>query len=169
MSRPLISAAVLILGLFPSCASGPPAAWVPSAIPACSAMRLWEITRLAMEREGFVVLQRGFDPKTRTATSGWRKELHPFKGRGYRERVLVRYGAGAQAGTMKIGVRIEREINQNLSKPLDPEYADWGEAPDNTERAKVVLQYIRSLLGPDLNIGKKTGLEKEKEKKYGEW
>jgi len=159
----------LLPGLFASCLSSAPEEWAPAEVPLCSPQRLWEISRMALERDGLVLLARDFDPKTRTLVSAWDKELHPFKGKGYRERAHVRYDAGDKPGTLLLSVRVEREVNENLSKPLDPQYAEWSEAADNPQRAEIILQYIRSILGTELNIGKKAAEQKEKEKKYGEW
>ena len=150
----------LLAPMFGGCLAVDKPQWTPVEVPLCSTTRLWEISRLAMQKNGFPVVHRGFDPKTKTAVSGWRKDLHPFKGHGYRERMYVRYKSGESPGTLTLGVRVEMQINDNLAKPLDPSYAEWIPAPDNTNRAKVVLQYIRSLLGDQLNIGK-TLSEKE--------
>jgi hypothetical protein len=148
---------LLVLTLFPcftSCLLTTPAEWTPVEVPLCSRDRLWEIARMAMEQDGFV-LSREFDPKTHTVISSWDKELHPFKGHGYRERAHLRYEAGETPGTLLVSMRVEREINENLSKPFDPQYADWAAAPDNPERAAVVLQYIRSMLGMEFKMGGK--------------
>lgn len=155
--------------LFASCLMSAPAEWAPSEIPLCSPQRLSEICRMALERDGLVLLNQGFDPRTRTLVSAWDKELHPFKGHGYRERAHIRYEAGTEPGMLLLSVRVEREINENLAKPLDPQYAKWTEGPDNPERARILLQYVRSLLGTELNIGKKAREEAEKEKAYGDW
>jgi len=46
-------------------------------------------------------------------------------------------------GKFKIEVRVEREVNKNLARPLDPQYADWESGPDAVERAKFLLQLIK--------------------------
>ena len=159
----------LLLALLPACATTQPEAWVPAEVPMSSTMRLWEISRLAMEREGFPVVQQGFDPRTRTAVSGWRKDLHPFKGRGYRERAEVKYEPGSKPGTMRLSVRVAQQINDNVAKPLDLEYAEWVPGPDNVEMARVLLQYMRSMLGSELELGKTIEEGKAGEKEYGSW
>lgn len=160
---------LLALLLLPSCASAPPEQWAPGSIPMCSPERLWEVTRLALEHNGFSLLEQGYDPRTRSLSSAWDKDLHPFKGHGFRERAHVRYEVGEEPDTLLLSVRVEREVNENLAKPLDPEYAQWAEAPDNPERARFVLQYVRSLLGTQLELGKKAPREKAKEKEHGRW
>ncbi|MFT7670225.1 MAG: hypothetical protein ACI8X5_002933 [Planctomycetota bacterium] len=137
-----------------SCYIPHPEVWNAEEIPMCSTMRLWEITRMAMEKNGFPIVKIGFDPKDNITVSGWQRSLHPFKGRGIRERVYVRFRRSENAGQLVLGVRVEQQINENLAKPLDPEYADWQPSNDNPDRAKVVLQYMRSILGQELNIGR---------------
>ncbi len=161
--------ALLLFVSLASCTVTQPESWIPAEVPTASNMRLWEISRLAMEREGFPVVQQGFDPKTRIATSGWRMDLHPFKGRGFRERALVKYERGEKPGTLTLSVRVSQEINDNVSKPLDLEYAEWVPAPDNHEKSRVMLQYIRSMLGNQLDVGKAAEKQKEREKEYGGW
>lgn len=153
MKRLLIRLAACAALTAAACHVPQPAQWVPQEIPMCSTMRLWEITRLAMEKNGFPIVQQGFDPVEHSVVSGWDRDLHPFKGNGIRERVHVRYKRSENAGKLILGVRVEAESNDNLAKPLDPEYAEWIEAPDNTTRAKVVLQYLQSMLGQELEIG----------------
>jgi hypothetical protein len=141
-----------------ACHTPQPSQWVPKEIPMCSTMRLWEVTRLAMEKNGFPIVHQGFDPVENSVVSGWDRDLHPFRGNGIRERVYVRFKRSENAGKLVLGVRVEQEANDNLAKPLDPEYAVWVEAPDNPGRAKIVLQYMQSMLGMNLNLGSgKTG------------
>lgn len=169
MNRLLTLLLSSIPSLCASCIISAPAEWSPAEVPLCSPQRLWEISRMAMERDGLVVLNQSFDPRTRTLVSAWDKELHPFKGHGYRERAHVRYEAGTEPGMLLLSVRVEREINENLAKPLDPQYAKWTEGPDNPERARILLQYMHSLLGSELNLGKRAKEQAEKEKEYGKW
>jgi hypothetical protein len=128
----------------------------------CSTMRLWEIARLALEKNGFPVVQQGFNPVDNSVVSGWDKDLHPFKGNGYRERAHIRFKRSENAGKLIVGVRVEQEINENLAKPLDAEYAEWVEAPDNPARAKVVLQYVQSMLGQGLDLERDEGAARPK-------
>ena len=131
-----------------------PENWVPQEIPTCSATRLWDVSRLSMEKNGFPIVHKGFDPKTSQALSGWDFDLHPFKSHGIRERAHIRFKRADKPGKLLIDVRVEAESNENLARPLDLSAAKWVTAPDNVERARVVMQYIRSLLGSRLEIGK---------------
>lgn len=131
----------------PGCASSrPPAEWAEGDVSASSVRLLWEVTQLVFERERLPVLSSGFDPKTRSVRSGWRIDMHPFRGEGFRERAEVGYEPG-EDGRFHVRVRVEREVNQNIARPLDPQYADWEPAPDDTARARVILQSIAAMLG----------------------
>lgn len=140
--------------------------WIPQDVPMSSAMRLWEVSRMAMQKNGFPIVHSGFDPKTKVARSGWDKDLHPFKGHGIRERVYFRYKQSERAGMLILGVRIERETNDNLANPLDAASAKWVKAPDNQQRSKIVMQYVSSLMGNRLELGKNLS-EEELERRGG--
>ena len=121
------------------------ARWESAETSSVSQHVLNEVVKLALAKSDFPVLGSGFDPVTRTMTSGWRTDLVPMTGRrtrGFRERAWVQYSA-AEMGKFKIEVRVEREVNKNLARPLDPEYADWESGPDAVERAKFLLQLIK--------------------------
>jgi hypothetical protein len=107
---------------------------------------------MALVKSNFPVLGMGFDPVTRTMKSGWRTDLVPLTGRrtrGFRERAWVKYSV-SEVGKINIEARVEREINKNLAKPLDPQYADWEPGPDSLERARFLLQLIKVSLRPIL-------------------
>ena len=163
--RRLLSLLSLLPFCFASCLTGSPEEWIPAEVPLCSTTRLHEVVRMTMEQDGFLVLNQSFNPKTKTFTSGWETELHPFKGHGFRERAHVMYESGKNPGMMRLSVRVENEVNENLAKPLDPSYAMWSPAPDNPGRARVMLQYMRSLLGSELNMGKKARVKPEQERR----
>lgn len=125
--------------------SDPAPTWVVQEAPMVSERVLWVVVENAMVKQGFPVLANEFDPKTREARSGWELDLHPFKGKGFRERAIVAYGLGSP-GKLEIRARVEREINENLAKPLDPSLASWSREGDNEQRAQVLLQTILSTL-----------------------
>lgn len=143
----------IVCVLLAGCASIEPE-WVSGQTSAASDRVLWEVTRIALESQHFHVLTDGFDPITHTAQSAWQMDLHPFRGEGFRERVHVTYQA-AGPGRVELSVRVEHEINNNIAKPTDPNYADWKKDVDNPARAKVILQQIQSRLGsPRENSGR---------------
>ncbi len=143
----LVLAALLGAPSLEGCASSAPRPeWTEGEVSASSVRLLWEVTRLVFEREGLPVVASGFDPKTRSVRSGWRIDLHPFRGEGFRERAEVGYEV-LEDGRFRLRVRVERQTNQNIARPLDPQYADWEPAPDDVGRAQVILQSIAAMLG----------------------
>jgi hypothetical protein len=122
----------------------PPAAWVKGDIEAKSDRVLWDVTRMALEKTGFPVTQ-GVDPSSMSVTSGWDVELAPFRRKGKREQATVRY-TRESPGTFSVDVRVKREINLDIVRPLDATYAEWSPSEDNPGRAGVVIQYIKALL-----------------------
>lgn len=139
-------ALALALALGPACQSSPKPEWVRADVNPTSMRVLWEVTRHALVREGFPVPATGFDPQTRSLTSGWRMDLHPFRGEGFRERATIAYEP-LPGGRLDLTARVERQVNNNIARPLDPAHADWKKAPDEPARARVLLQSIRMLLG----------------------
>ena len=51
-----------------------------------------------------------------------------------------------QPGRYKAEVRVKRERNEDLVRPMDLTYAQWEAEPDDVERARVVLHFIEALL-----------------------
>ena len=135
--------------LFASCQStgGFDGTWSETRVKASSESVLWQVTRMALEREKFPI-QGGFDPGTNMAQSGWLPNLQPFRGEGYRERAQVRFERAGD-GEFDLFVRVERQNNNSIARPLDISYAEWVDAEDNEARARIVMQYIRSFLGTD--------------------
>lgn len=123
----------------------PPELWQESEVTASSERVLWEVTLLSLEKSGFPIGAR-VDPAKLHAISGWMISLAPFRGKGYREQCEVRY-TPAGPRTWKVAVRVRREKNDDLVRPLDLTYAQWVPEPDNEERARIVLQYVKSMLG----------------------
>ena len=148
LSKLVSAASVALLISFTSCASPPEPVWVEGEAQPASRRVLFEVTRIAFEREGFPVIAPGFDPGTRTIRSGWRTDLVPLAGhrtRGFRERAWVKFSTGEDGG-LDLEVRVEKQRNKNLARPLDPRYADWEEAPDDLKRARFLLQIIKGSL-----------------------
>jgi len=146
----LATSALLVL-FGSSCSSTPEASWVKGEASSASQLIIYEVTKMALMKSGFPVLGVGFDPATHTMSSGWRTDLVPMtrqRTRGFRERAWVKYSPSG-GGEIELEVRVEREINKNLARPLDPQYADWETGPDSVERARFLLQLIKvSLRSP---------------------
>lgn len=145
------AAAALLLAL-PAC-QGPkhPPVWTESVVTAPSENILWAVASQELQRMGFP-LGVGADPSQLVMSSGWKTQLRPFKGEGYRERAEVRFTA-REAGRFAIEARIEKEFNDDLVRPLDPSHAQWKPAPDNVEAAQILLQRIDARLGNPIEIG----------------
>ncbi len=144
----------LLACLLASCASTPEPAWVQGKVSVASDRVLREVTALAMVKSGFPG-GTGIEPGKLTAVSGWHVSLAPFRGKGYREQCEVMY---TPVGTSEyqVDVRVRREKNDDIVKPLDITYAEWEPEPDNPEHAQIVLQYIKSMLGSPFELsGKK--------------
>lgn len=150
--------AVCLLGLVAwlgwGCKSSEPKAeWMHDTVTAASERVLWEVTGLALEKSGFPG-GTGLEPGRLIAVSGWHVSLAPFRGKGFREQCEVRY-TPAGPREYRVDVRVRREKNDDLVKPLDITYADWKLEPDNPEHAQIVLQYIKSMLGSGFDVGGK--------------
>ena len=127
------------------CATTEQVNWLDDKVHAGSDRVLWEVTRMALDKNGFPI-GAGLDEAHLVATSGWHISLAPFRGKGFREQCEIKYTRSAP-GEYAVKLRVKREKNDDLVHPLDLTYAEWVAEPDNQERAQIVLQYIKSLLG----------------------
>jgi len=131
--------------LFGGCASAKPdPKWVGGDLLVGSERVLWAATRMALDKNNFPI-GTGIDETHMTAVSGWMHSLAPFRGKGFRERCHIKWTRVGE-GRWHLEVRVERERNDDISHPLDVSYADWSSDPDDEERAKLVAQFIRSML-----------------------
>ncbi len=145
MMRRVVSCCLFVL--LAACAtSRQPAKWIETTIEAPSDSILWDVTRLSLQKTGFPI-GTGLERGKMLAVSGWHTSLAPFKSDGFRERAHIEY---APQGSRRYGVkvRVEREVNEDITHPLDLSYAKWESAPDNVTRAQIVLGYIKATLGP---------------------
>ena len=146
MRRRWLALVALVLAVcLPSCASSrPDPSWQSAEVKVLSENVLWQVTRVALEKNNFP-LGAGIDQTRLCAISGWNHSLAPFRGKGWRERCYVQWKRRGE-GRWTVEVRVERDRNDDISHPLDLSYAQWEPDPDDSERARLVLQYIRSLL-----------------------
>jgi hypothetical protein len=135
------------------CRSGPKydPVWQTAEVAAPSENVLWAVAGQEMQRLGFPV-GSGADPSTMVMRSGWRTELAPFRGEGYRELAEVRFTRVAPQ-RYRLEARVVREINMDVDRPIDPRSAKWEEAPDEVERSRVLVQRIRARLGERIEVG----------------
>ena len=154
--RAIARFAVVLAALLPvalgSCSSTGkyPPQWRTEEIDVPTDRLLWEVTVFALEKEGYPT-GTDLDPTNLNAVSGWRYSLAPFRGKGRRERAhLLFESIGPKR--YRLQVRVERENNMDAVRPMDLSYADWKEAPDNTDAATVLVQRIRSWIAPGLEL-----------------
>lgn len=126
---------------------------VSTEVTAASDRILWMVTLMALEKTGFPP-GSGHDPASMVATSGWFMSLAPFKGDGFREQAVVELER-LEGKRYLVDVRVKRERNDSLTNPLDPTVADWKREGDNLERARLVLQHIQSVLGDEMQVGRR--------------
>jgi hypothetical protein len=144
--RNWFSASCASLALLAGCASSQPdPQWIGARVQAGNERLLLDVTEIALRKTGFPV-GAGLDPANLTATSGWKIALEPFKGKGTREQAIVKYSRAKPPGTFHVEVRVRRERNDDLVKPMDLTYAEWEPEADDAERARVVLHFVESLL-----------------------
>lgn len=148
-ARPvLIFVSVLAVG----CRSaGPPAGpWTEDTVHAPSERVLWQLSLVALQNLRFPIAG-GLDPSSGVIESGWKTQLHPFQGEGFRERAEIRFQP-VEPGVWRVRVRVRRQTNESLTSPLDPTRAEWEWAPDDERIAQILLQHVRSRLGDELEL-----------------
>ena len=148
---------LLVLGLF-GCAgvftaSTPPPEWIPGEVSAQDDRLLLDVTALALQKSGFPI-GTGVDPNALVIVSGWQNSLQPFRGKGWREQCEVRYEKQAPR-KYKVAIRVRHEKNDDILQPLNLSYAKWIPEGDDADRARIVLQHIRSLLDTEIEVGRK--------------
>ena len=118
--------------------------WESARVEGIGADDLWTLVGTSVARDGFRRLE--VDREKGTGTSAWLVSLYPYSGGGWRERAHVRLEpAGERA--WKIGVRIEREKNETVRRPLVEAEAEWEPDADDAERARIVARRIGAALG----------------------
>jgi len=125
--------------------------WVSDEITVVSERILWEVTVLSLQKHDFPI-GSGVDPTTMRAVTGWRNDLAPFRGQGFRERAHVRYEA-VGPNRYEIHVRVEHQRNMDITRPTDPRYAQWEPGEDDAVEAGVILQRIKAWIGETFEPG----------------
>lgn len=150
----LFAAAVLLASawLLPACAapdasgSAREGEWVEADIVVPSERILRQIAVQAMSRNGFPPGTEATKAQT-MVSSGWKVDLQPFKGDGTRAKAYVEYEEKNER-EWHIYVRVEKETNGELAKPLELAKAKWEAGPDDTESASRILRLIQMVLAP---------------------
>jgi len=127
--------------------------WVEADMTIASERVLRQVATLALEKNGFPPGTEARDAQF-TVSSGWKVQLQPFKSDGTRAKAHVQY---EETGARKwhISVRVEKETNEELAKPLDLASAKWEPAPDDTESASRIVRYMQTVFGREFELGPK--------------
>jgi hypothetical protein len=142
--RALAAAAVCALALACATRKRHPEVWQEIEVRTPSETVLWTVAGMALEKSGFPV-GSGADPRSLEIASGWRNSLSPFSGDGYRQRAFVRFER-VEPRRYRVSVRVARQENKDIARPLDLSYAKWEDAPDEVALARVLSQRIASAL-----------------------
>ena len=153
MNTPSLLSALLLLTTpgFVACISVNKEFPAERTISARTEFELWQALRIAVDMSDYPV-GGGADPGEREIISGWKLDLAPYKGKGFRTRVLASYVPSKDAASAEpleafdVTIRVEKDTNESY-RSLDPSYADWQAAPDDLATAKTIMQRVQSLLG----------------------
>ncbi len=145
-------AVALVLALSFACASSSEVEgdWSEADITIASERVLRQAAQIALQKNGFSP-GTATDEAHKTVSSGWKVELQPFKGDGMRRRAHVQYEEKA-ARTFLVSVRVEKETNEALGKPLDLASAEWESADDDTAAASRILRYMQTVFGAETSL-----------------
>ncbi len=99
---------------------------------------LLQITREAFRRSEFKLsdenlIERRFE-------SAWRYQLSPYSREEKREKATLEWIANGDRFSLR--VRVQQQKNHDLTKSMNPEEADWRDAPDNVDAAKFLVQFL---------------------------
>ncbi len=147
-------AVALVLAVFAACttAGAIEGDWSEADITIASERVLRQAAQIALQKNGFSP-GTATDEAHKTVSSGWKVELQPFKGDGMRRKAHVQYEEKAER-TWLVSVRVEKETNEELAKPLDLASAKWESADDDTESASRILRYIQTVFGAEITAQK---------------
>ena len=122
---------------------------VEKQVAASSENTLWETLLLSIKRSGYGY-GIGADSGKREVVSNWKNDLAPYKGKGFRTRVIANYEPAENAGEGLLGydvtIRVEKQTNESY-RSLDLTYAKWEPADDDAATARLVMQNLQALLG----------------------
>lgn len=127
--------------------------WAEADFNVASERVLRQVATLALEKNGFPPGTEEVGAKS-TVSSGWRVELQPFKGDGTRSKAHVQYEEKG-AAQWHVYVRVEKETNEELAKPLELARAKWESAPDDRDAAARIVRYMQTVFGREFQMGPK--------------
>lgn len=125
--------------------SEPDPVWIEDRVFAPSETVLWQATLSNMWRLGYPVGSQA-NPNELTIETGWKTQLSPFRGKGYRLMADIRFTRVPVDEDGRLGwdvdVRVKKMINMTLVKPLDAAYAEWEWRDDDEWEAAIILRHI---------------------------
>jgi hypothetical protein len=107
---------------------------------------LFQICHLALVRAGFPPGDN--DEAGGKITSGWDVNLAPYSFKGYREQGIIEITPLEGIYHYKVEARVRKDINIEHATTLEISRAEWDPGADNAQRARVVMQHLRSQLYP---------------------
>jgi hypothetical protein len=129
----------------------PDGTWVEDMVVAPSESVLWQATLSNLWRLGYPVGSQA-NPSAMTILTGWKTQLSPFRQKGYRLMADIRFMRAEPAadGTpaWDVDVRVKKQVNMALVKPLDPQYAEWEWSDDDEWEAAILLRHILAEFPP---------------------
>lgn len=148
MRRIAVLACSLALGLGTGCFSPPEEpGWMEAELEAPTDHIMWRAMLESIEKEGFP-LGTGLNPGELRVVSGWNNEPAPFRRQGFREKAELKCERGD--GRYLLDIRVLREMNDDIIRPLDLSYAKWVPDGINEDRAHRIVAYMRSFLGEQI-------------------
>jgi hypothetical protein len=133
--------------------------WVEAGIESPTEQVLWDAALQALQKHDYP-LGATFDRSAGYVVSGWKTSLAAFRGQGWREKAWIQFDR-QKAGDYQVKVRVQRETNMDIVRPLDPSYADWEPSQDDARAARILLQTVRSYLGTELDLDEEEGPPKK--------
>jgi hypothetical protein len=127
--------------------------WVEMEMTVASERVLRQVAALALERNGFPPGTEESGAQ-QTVSSGWNVVLQPFKGDGSRTKAHIEYEERSPRKWL-VGVRVQRESNEELAKPLELARAQWETQPDDRATAARILGYMQTVFGREFELGPK--------------
>lgn len=152
-----VIAFIATLALAACASSGPEGDWIEAGLEVPSERVLRQVADLALEKNGF---PPGTEKEgaQNTVSSGWLVSLQPFKGDGTRMKAHVHYEEKGPRNWL-VGVRVERETNEEMGKTLELARAKWKAGPDDQATATRILNYMQTVLGVEFELGPKGPLK----------
>ncbi|MCY2960745.1 MAG: hypothetical protein NTY35_11315 [Planctomycetota bacterium] len=144
---------VLLVACSSSGASDREGDWVEADMTVASDRILRQIATLALQKNGFPPGTEDQAAQT-TVSSSWKVQLQPFKSEGTRAKAHVMYEEKGPR-TWHVAVRVEKETNEELAKPLELSRAKWESGPDDKEAASRILRTMQTVFGREFELGPK--------------